>query len=241
MLPSILSLLFLVSQKSLYMQFFQRENGRPLLIIAWYFVGNKLWCGMQHDGAIFWDCLLDWEICFRCGPVSHMLLARITSALLRFFAAIVYFFRNQNSYSTLTAVIDYLRHQQNLLKKIQSKCFKVFTIQQLSLGSVLPCISNYLFHIIKYLDEKYSVQVVYYFVALSSVYSPYHGRVQHYLQFFAKQCHSCAWAELFGFAVYPISFQLFLHQKTSLRQNILRTWFQSICVSAISLLYQMPT
>ena len=57
-------------------------------------------------------------------------------------------------YGTLTALIGYLRRQQNLVNEMRTKCPKVATTRWLSLGKVLPWFARHRARIIEYLQEK---------------------------------------------------------------------------------------
>ena len=63
-------------------------------------------------------------------------------------------FCDETWYSTLTALIGYLRRQQNLVNEMRSKCPKVTTTRWLSLGNVLPWLAKHRTRIIAYLDDK---------------------------------------------------------------------------------------
>lgn len=69
-------------------------------------------------------------------------------------AAIVGFFYDHNWYSTLRALIGYLRFQQNLVNEMRSKCSKVGTTRWILLRNVLPWFAKHRVHIIEYLAEK---------------------------------------------------------------------------------------
>ena len=57
-------------------------------------------------------------------------------------------------YSTLTALIAYLRRQQNFIQEIKSKCPKVADTRWLSLGKVCNWLCKYRIQIIGYFDSK---------------------------------------------------------------------------------------
>lgn len=64
------------------------------------------------------------------------------------------FFCGQNWYSRLTALISYLRRQQNLVNEMQGKCPKFATILWLSLGKELPWFAKHRIRINIYLEKK---------------------------------------------------------------------------------------
>lgn len=57
-------------------------------------------------------------------------------------------------YSILTALIGYLRHQQNLINEMRSKCLAVACTGWLSLGRVLKWLVSNRVVLIEYLDAK---------------------------------------------------------------------------------------
>lgn len=57
-------------------------------------------------------------------------------------------------YSSLTAVIGYLRRQQNLMSEMRGKCPKVAATRWLSLGKVLPWFVKHRTRVCAYLDQK---------------------------------------------------------------------------------------
>jgi hypothetical protein len=61
---------------------------------------------------------------------------------------------DENWYSTLTALIGYLRRQINLVNEMGSKCPKVAVTRWVSLGKVLPWLAKHRTRVILYLDEK---------------------------------------------------------------------------------------
>lgn len=93
------------------------------------------------------ECVADAGHCltrFWCGAHQLDLVVSATVAS----------FCDQNWYSTLTALIGYLRRQQNLVNEMRSKCPKVATTRWLSLGKVLPWFSKHRVRITSYLEEK---------------------------------------------------------------------------------------
>jgi hypothetical protein len=67
---------------------------------------------------------------------------------------VVQAFCDENWYSTLAALIGYLRRQINLVNEMESKCPKVAMTLWLSLGKVLPWFAKHRARVILYLDEK---------------------------------------------------------------------------------------
>jgi hypothetical protein len=61
---------------------------------------------------------------------------------------------DESWYGTLTALIGYLRRQQNLVHEMRTKCPKVASTRWLSLGKVLPWFARHRVRILQYLEEK---------------------------------------------------------------------------------------